>query len=110
MAYLALKLATCENKSKCLPLALSLVSHFNALLCPVESKTKHIMCSRCIIDVSHYDSNLRNRKAEENVFGGGEDSSEEEHRNSMCDVLGLNPCTVKERSLVVGFMCILVSH
>lgn len=36
-----------------------------------------------------------NLKAEENMTGAGEDSSEEERMNSLWDVLGLNPHTVK---------------
>lgn len=36
-----------------------------------------------------------NLKAEENVTGAGEDSSEEEHMNSLWDGLDSNPHTVK---------------
>lgn len=50
------------------------------------------------------DSCLYNLKAEENMLGAGEDSSEDEHMNGMWGILDLNPHTVKENSLVDGFI------
>lgn len=44
------------------------------------------------------------------MIGAGGDGSEEEHMNSMWGVLDLNPHTVKEKSLVDGFMHTLISY
>lgn len=48
----------------------SLTTHFNVFSVSVESKTKYVACSRCIIDVYHY--NFLLLKAEESVIVGGE--------------------------------------
>lgn len=55
------------------------------------------------------DSQLCNLKAEENMFGAGEDSSEDEHMGSLCRCPRFEPPHCKGMSLVGGFMHILIS-
>lgn len=59
-----------KTRAKGSPLPPSLTTHFNVFSVSVEFKTKYVACSRCIIDVYHY--NFLLLKAEESVIVGGE--------------------------------------